>query len=521
MAAGTLTNRQSLARPYMWTVVAIGATAFLASLYRLPLAEAGWPFLLLMAVTAALASRIQIDFFRFRSSVSASDVFIFLTMLQFGGEAAVVLGAVESYFASMRVARSQLIRAFNAAAMACSTFVTVAILRAGFGPLMELPRREYSWLIIAACVMALLQYFVNSGMVAVAGALRTNHPIWDTWRKHYLWTSITYFAGASAAVITAKLILTVGVYAVICTVPIVAIIYFTYVTYTKNVETAAKQAEQAKEHVEQLKESEARFHSAFDHAPIGMALVAPDGRWLQVNRSLCDIVGYSEAELLEMNFQAITHPEDLGVFMSYINELLEGKSLSHQVEKRYFHKQGHGVWVLVGISLIRDPLTKSVRLIFQIQDITDRKRAEERLLHDAFHDALTGLPNRPCFMEQLRTALDTSKRRKDGLFAVLFIDLDRFKIINDSIGHMVGDQLLIGIAGRLQKCLRPGDKVARLGGDEFTILLNNVRDINDAIEVAERIQKEVSLPFNLSGYETFTTASIGIALFNPDYNRPE
>ncbi len=511
-----------LFRPYMRAVAAIGACILLSSACQVPLAQLGIPYLLLSLVTICVASRIVIRFFRFDSCVSVSDTFIFLSMLQFDGEAAILLGAAESLFASFRVTKKPLTMMFNAAAMACSTFITVLALRLCFGSITDVARGSYSSrLIVMTCTMALVQYFFNSGIIAVAGALKTNQPILATYKKHYVWTSITYLTGALAASLTHKLIGMVGFYAFIATIPIIAVVYFTYKTYAKNVASSVLQAELAERHLAEMQESEERFRSAFDLAPIGMALVALDGRWLRVNHSLCQIVGYSEEEFKQMNFQAITHPEDIGHFLSNINRVLEGRLLTCQMEKRYIHKDGHEVWVLIGVSLIRDSESQSLHLIFQIQDITDRKRAEQQLVHEAFHDSLTGLPNRSWFMEQLKLSMEQAKQDYSRLFAILFLDLDRFKLINDSIGHMVGDQLLVGIAQRLQQHLRAGDKVARLGGDEFTILLNNIQDASEAVHVAERIQRHVAKPFNLGSYETFTTASIGIAIFNEEYEKPE
>jgi diguanylate cyclase (GGDEF)-like protein/PAS domain S-box-containing protein len=515
-------NRDRFFEPYMKVIAVAGALAVFFSVAHLRWSGLGLPFLLLALVTVSLGSRIVVRFFRFDSCISISDIFIFLALLLFDGEAAVLLAALEGYFSSLRITKKPLTMAFNSASMALSTFVTVLTLRLLFGSILEISSGGFSHkMITATCTMAIVQYIVNSGLVAIAGSLKANRPIWLTYKQHYVWTSLTYFAGALAAALTVRLIGVVGFYAFIAMMPIVAVLYFTYITYVKNVESSTSQAEQARRHLAEMQESEERFRSAFDHAPIGMALVAPDGGWLQVNQCLCDIVGYTENELKGITFQAITQPDDLGEFLGHVADVLEGKILTHQMEKRYFHKLGHEVWVLIGISLVRDSEGEGLHLIFQIQDITHRRRAEQQLVHEAFHDALTGLPNRAWFMEQLQISLNLVHSHKDRLFAVLFLDLDRFKLINDSIGHMVGDQLLIAIASRLRHCLGSEDKVARLGGDEFTILLDDIRNANEAIEVADRIQKQLSQPFNLGGYETFTTVSIGIALSNADYQRPE
>ncbi|HET7321818.1 MAG TPA: EAL domain-containing protein, partial [Longimicrobiaceae bacterium] len=168
----------------------------------------------------------------------------------------------------------------------------------------------------------------------------------------------------------------------------------------------------------------------------------------------------------------------------------------------------------------RPHLPANVVHLFAV-DITSRRMMEEQLRHDALHDSLTGLPNRLLFMERLAHAIVRSKRRENYLFAVLFLDLDRFKIINDSLGHHVGDELLVLVASRLQDCLRTEDTVARLGGDEFAILLEDIGGIGDATRIAERIQHGLAEPVNLSGFEVFTSASIGIALSSSAYERPE
>ena len=239
--------------------------------------------------------------------------------------------------------------------------------------------------------------------------------------------------------------------------------------------------------------------SAFDNATIGMGVVALDGRWLQVNRSLCEIIGYGESELLASEVRAVTHREDLVALEEQMQRFVAGSISSHQAELRYCHKSGKEVWAHLGMSLVRDGEARPLHLIFQIQDITDRKLAEQQLHHDAFHDALTGLPNRALFMDHLKLAIARARRNAQTKFAVLYLDLDRFKVINDSLGHTIGDQLLVGIADRLKKNLRPGDTVARLGGDEFTILLDDLADDSEAGTVAERIQQDRLARTRLAG----------------------
>jgi diguanylate cyclase (GGDEF)-like protein/PAS domain S-box-containing protein len=294
---------------------------------------------------------------------------------------------------------------------------------------------------------------------------------------------------------------------------ILPILYFTY-----HLPARTNEAEHS---VRTLHDSTEMFSVAFDYSTIGMALVFHTGRWHRVNRSLCEILGYSEQELLAKDFKDLIHPDDRFAAMAKLEQLLRSKVATFQTETRCIHKLGHEVWVLWIVSQALVENSDSAHLIFQIQNITDRKAAEQRLLHDAFHDTLTGLPNRALLEDRLKLTIARAKRRHDLRFAVLFLDVDRFKLVNDSLGHMVGDQLLVGIARRLEKCLRPEDTIARVGGDEFTILLEDLSSEQEAITVAERIHQELKLPFNLGGRDVFTTVSIGIAHGSMAYDHPE
>jgi len=251
----------------------------------------------------------------------------------------------------------------------------------------------------------------------------------------------------------------------------------------------------------------------FHEAAIGMAVVSIDGSWLQVNESLCKLLGYSEQELRATTFQHLTHPDDLWQVQSHLQRVIDGYIKSHQQEKRYIHEDGHTVWVLWHVSLLKDSHTGSKRMFFQVQDISDRKVAEERLTQDA----LTGLPNRARFSDFLKLRSTRAKQHEDQQFAVLFLDVDRFKLVNDSLGNHCGDQLLCQIAQRVKGCLRQGDVLGRVGGDEFAVLLDDVTGKEEACSVASRIQQALAISFNLLGQEVYTTMSIGIAL-SGDYS---
>jgi diguanylate cyclase (GGDEF)-like protein/PAS domain S-box-containing protein len=270
-----------------------------------------------------------------------------------------------------------------------------------------------------------------------------------------------------------------------------------------------------------LRDDSDMFRVAFEHSTVGMALVLPSGTWHLVNQSLCHMLGYSEQELLSRKFREILHPEDRVGALEKINNLVRNRVPIAQSEIRCLHKDGQVVWVLWSVSQVFVQSTGTIQLIFQIQNTTDRKEAEKRLAHDAFHDALTGLPNRALMRHHLKLAISRVKRKTDLRFAVLFLDVDRFKLINDTLGHIAGDQLLVGIAQKLQACLRPSDTIARVGGDEFTILLEDLADGGEAVAVAERIHRALETPIILSGREVFTTVSIGIAPVSSLYEQPD
>ena len=247
-------SRQRFTSPYMWLIIFMGAAASVFSVYHLSLRTLDLRFLLLALITLGLGSRLSIPIPRLSSHISVSDTLIFLTMMLYGGDAAILLAAAEAFCSSLTFSRKAMTITFNSAVMASTTFLTVWTLRFCFGAITALPQGGFSANFISAlCVMALVQYISNSGLVAVLAACKTDRPIWHTWSKYYLWTSVTYFAGASAAGILAKLVVTFGFYAVTATIPIIVFVYFTYRTYLKNMEimAAAAKAEEAAAHAEE------------------------------------------------------------------------------------------------------------------------------------------------------------------------------------------------------------------------------------------------------------------------------
>lgn len=239
-----------------------------------------------------------------------------------------------------------------------------------------------------------------------------------------------------------------------------------------------------------LQESEERFRSTFSAAAIGMALVSLEGRFIQVNDALCKIVGYTAAELQQKTFQDITHPDDLEADLALAQELLDGIRASYQMEKRYFHKDGSIIWVLLSGATVRDSSGKVLYFIAQIQDITERRQLLEKLDQQANQDYLTGLFNRRYFMEQGKTELAREQRFSDTL-SLLMLDIDHFKNINDTHGHKAGDIVLQKLSEIMRETLRTFDIIGRLGGEEFAIMLPET-DLQKAIEVAERLRERVA-----------------------------
>lgn len=264
-----------------------------------------------------------------------------------------------------------------------------------------------------------------------------------------------------------------------------------------------------------LQEQQNRFDTIFDDTKIGIALLHLDGHFLRVNKSLCELLGYSELEMLAMNFYYLIHPNDLNDLQIHIQQLIDKKIKLYQSEQQCFRKNGDVLWIMTTLSLLRDHTDKPIYFIIQTQDITLQKKAEERLNHMAYHDPLTGLANRNKLEQFINHILASARRHQQG-FALLFLDLDRFKNINDTMGHEAGDAILQIIAERLCSTVRNTDMVARLGGDEFVLLITDVKKTESVALIAQKILANVLQVIVIKGQEIYLTTSIGISLYPYD-----
>jgi len=257
-----------------------------------------------------------------------------------------------------------------------------------------------------------------------------------------------------------------------------------------------------------LQRAEERFRLAFEDNRVGMVLLTPAGKFERVNEAFSELLDRSQEELVGVGFEEIAHPDDVESNAEAMAEMAEGKRHGHQAERRCLHSRGDYVWTSCNVSPIRDERGRLLHFIAQIEDITDRKEQVDRLTHQAMHDPLTSLPNRVLFADRVRVA---SGRRESGSFAVIFIDLDNFKPINDTYGHTAGDQVLVEVSRRLETRLREGDTLARLGGDEFAVLCEDT-DEESARLVAERVIAAFERPFAIGDHSVLQAASIGLAI---------
>lgn len=261
-----------------------------------------------------------------------------------------------------------------------------------------------------------------------------------------------------------------------------------------------------------------RLRAIFELAPIGIGIVDRQRRAVMTNQALRVMLGYTEEEFASLSFDQYTHPDDIVENDRLFDEMFDGKSDGFEMVKRFLHKDGSIVWGSLNSSLLRNVAGEPEYAIGMLENITDRRRLEEELARRASHDPLTGLANRDLLLDRIGHAL--KRLARGGRAALLFVDLDNFKRVNDSLGHAAGDDLLVAVGRRIEQLIRQGDTAARLGGDEFAVLLEDLSDPTDAIQIAERLCAVLHRGLVLRERRVSVTASVGIA-FNDEADTPE
>jgi diguanylate cyclase (GGDEF)-like protein/PAS domain S-box-containing protein len=499
------------AKLYWWTVTILGYIALAYALGKVAAMPADVLLQVLIGSTVAAAVGLfPVRIPGAKTAIAGAEIFIFLMLVLYGPSAAILAAALEGFIASWRASHRWTSR-LGTPAMASLAMLACASLFTAARDMIQANGAASSLLLLVLIGFSILYFIANTILTSTLFALKNGTGITPVaWARGFGWIGLAYVTSASIAGMLYLSFESFGLPVLLVSVPVIAMFLSTLHSYFQRRESDER-------HVEELKASESRFHSAFTHAAIGMALVTSDGRFMQANKAFCEMLGRPNVDLLASNMRTLVNESDLSALQGLVDKLVSGQLQAVHTEIRGVHRDGSDVWMSLNISLARDWEFRTHNLIVQAQDISARRRAEAELYHNAYHDSLTQLSNRTHFNEQLHRAISRVQRHPEQRFAVMYLDFDRFKLVNDSLGHKAGDELLVNLARRLQGVLRPTDLIARLGGDEFAILLEDIQRDRDAVDLAERIQKELQKPFQLGDMEVAVSASIGITFSTNGY----
>ncbi len=523
------------ATTYWWAMVLLGSGALAHSMW----AVSSMPFLVVLQIVVGGLLAVVAGFFPVRipgskNSFVAGEIFIFLLLLMHGPQAATIAAAGEAFIGAFRSSKRWTSRIASPAMAALAMLLAGLLMNALFGMMTTRKVEAPGLLLLAAMVVSLTHFVANTLFVSLVFTLKRNERF-DVREFIGSFGSIGIAYGGSA-LIAALLFLTVensGISVLFGALPVIAMLLTTVHYFLRQqeaadtvrksrIEAAEREAAQSAKHLAALRDSEQRFHSAFTHASIGMALVSFDGRVLQANAALASLLGEAQSEVLvDKLFSSFVLDDDVPALAREFDRIHSNAIDTFAIELRCRHRSGADLWVALHCGFFSEPGSAAPCLILQVQDISARRHAEAQLNHIAFHDGLTGLPNRGRFHSLLIQALAAVKANPNHHFAVMFFDFDRFKLINDSMGHSAGDEFLIQVSRRIQDHVRPGDVVARLGGDEFAVLVHKVENEQCATSLAERVQQVLRQPMQIAGVAVSTSASIGITFSRLGYVTPE
>jgi diguanylate cyclase (GGDEF)-like protein/PAS domain S-box-containing protein len=483
----------------------------------LPATSVG-PVLLALGLVA-LATRFDLKLPRSAYTVSAADVFVFSALASLGTPVAVLAVGIEAVVSTRRAAQPLGTRLSSPAASMAAMAVCGAVFEAAKAGLEWTGQTPEVAMLVALCGVALLQFALTMVPLMAMFSLKRGLPQRPLdWFADATWLAAlclgtSFVAGLvhlnaqrfGPSVLVASGALMLGLVALLR-------LHFR----RQEADRTVKEAQLAEAQREAILNQQ-RFSAAFSHAAIGMAIVQPGGSILQVNEAFCALLGRAPATLVGQPFCGTLRADDMELLRREVQAVAAQPDDAVAIELRVRGPDGNDLWVSVHCSRYDDPGGNGPCLIYQLHDITSRHQAESQLHYFAFHDDLTGLANRHGFNERLEVAVEKSRLNAEQRFAVLFLDLDRFKIVNDSLGQMAGNQLLREVAQRLGTCVRPNDLVARLGGDEFAILLEDLHDPEWGQRVAQRVLEALSLPLAINGVEVVLGASVGITFSDLGY----
>lgn len=498
-------------------IVLAGLTAVMGMPHELPNLRLFIPLLLGSVLASSMKLKLPVG--TGSSNLSISYTFDFATLLLLGtGPASVVAGF--SAWAQSRIATSAHNPTFRVVFNVAALILTVQAAGATFTFAGGQPGTFDLVTLAKPLVATALAYYVaNSAIIATAVALSSRERPWKVWHANFLWTAPSYFVGAGAAAAAIAFLRTEhGWFVPLLGAP-VYLTFRSYRMYLDRIRSEKHYNEEVLRLLDAARRSEQRYALA--------AAGSNDGLWDWDIPN--DALYCSDRWKLMFGLSPETSVATFKDWLDYVVEEdrtglrkaldthLGGETPHFEHEYRVRHANGDLKSVLCRGIAVRDDSGSPVRMAGSQTDITEWRRVQETLAKAARHDPLTGLPNRTLFGELLQREMARSGRMPERRYAVLFIDLDGFKLVNDSLGHLVGDHFLIAIAQRLQSRLRPGDSLARLGGDEFAVLVSDIGGSDDVTIVAERMQKALADPFEVQGHEIYASASIGIVLGDDQY----
>ena len=505
----------------MWLAIVLAGTAALGwALWNLD-ALPRWEALTVLAVLGlvALVAAFPVTIPGTAHSMVMADVFVFALLAMSGTPAAILAAGVEGLVGVLLSSK----RLTSRTSAPAASMLGMAAAGAVFGPLRLLLEgmglgHEVAGL-AALCLVAPVPVVMTTVPLMTMISLKQGKLVrFADWLHASSWITAMYLASAFLAGLVYLNARQFGS-ALVMVATLVALGLAGLLRVILEQRDLERRTQQAKVSLAQHDAalSQQRFTAAFTHAAIGMAIVAPDGTILRANQALHCLLGLDSSDLSGQDFDQVLQADDARMLRERAAEVKEHDSLAFSVELCLSLAVSGLRWVSVHCSRYTDPAVTGQCLIYQLHDITSRRLAESRLHHIAYHDDLTDLINRHGFHERLRSAVDRNRGNPHALFAVLFLDLDRFKLVNDSLGHLAGNKLLREVANRLRHCVGTGGLVARLGGDEFAILLEPLQGVEQGTHTADLVLRALLQPAVIDGTEVMPGASIGIAYSDPAY----